>query len=282
MQFETLVKKAEDILKSEKSFFKFFYDKDTMLSNACDILKNAANLKRQEGSLLEAGEIFERIADISSRTSYCLDSINALLEASRCYKLVSMEKYEQIMLKMNTFHVNKGDYVKSSKCLSDLATFFKGNDNEKALHYQTLLLSSNTLGDMSPHATLQVLCELEILQYKYESALSHYSTLIEISKDNSGYMWNVNKYIFNSLLIRLCTTDQVDTNIVFERFIATHPRFKNSSEARYCELFIKDVENEDLPSFLEHVAEMDEKSTLTQVHLTLLLNIKSKFNTIEL
>lgn len=275
-----LLQKAEKALQSASGGFSFFGGREEKYQNAADAFIEAANAFLMQSQFLEAGQTFEKVADIqANQLKEPDDAARSRIDASKAYRKV--------------------DPAASARCLSAAIERFcaKGNFPQAATQQEQLgLLYEEELGDMKsaveayekgagwyendrkPALSNKLWLKAAdgaALEGDYYKAIGHYEKVAEQSVNNNLMKYSVKDYLFKAGICHLATGDLVAAHRALERYREIDPQFATQRESMLLADLVEAVEGKSQEQFTDKLFQFDQINKLDKWKTTILVRVKN-------
>jgi len=282
-----LLQQAEKVERSASGGFlsSLLGSRGSKLELAADLYTQAANAFRVQRQGSEAGQAFEKAAEIQFQMGEHDDVANTMVEAYKSYK--------------------NQEPVKSAKCLMKAIEHYsvRGNLRRAAQHQQNLAeLLERDVGDI-PGAIRAYMtagewyqtdqaaasackpylkaAELSAIKEDYVMATKSYEIVAKIYAENDALKWSLKDVFLKGGLCYLAMNDMVAAKRALESFISRDNTFSATREYQLLGDILQAVETRDSELFEEKVFSYDQLSKLDNWKTTILLRIKNTIQTEE-
>lgn len=275
-----LLQKAEKAASGAGGGFSFFGGRAEKWENAADLYTQAANAFRMNKSNKEAGQAFEKAAQIQTKNlNEPDDAANTLVEAFKVYRKSDPNDAARCLDVAINHYTSKGNFRRAATHKQNLAEVYEKEigDIPKAIESYELAASwfeSDNAEALANKLYLQV-ADLAALESDYYKAISHYEKVASASVANNLMKWSVKDYFLKSGLCNLATGDQVSTNRALEKYRDMDPTFASTREHQLLVDLYEAVEQGDQEVFADKLFQYDQMSKLDKWKTTILLRIKS-------
>lgn len=276
----SLVAQAEKLAKPQSGLMLFFSGGNSYrLEEATDLRVQAANSYRLNKDFSSAGLQFVKAAELQKQLDNQNDVANHLVEAYKCFKLVSpSDAIDALKQAIHIFLTQNGQFRRAANFQMDLAELYEQIDDvanalesyEKAGDY----FSTDHAPSLSNKAYLKC-ADLNALLGNYLKAREHYDTVIKNSLGNQLTKWNLKDYFLKNILCTLCADDIVEAQKRSEGYAEEEPSWPSTREYNLVQDIFGAIENGDVQSFSDKVYEYDQFSKLDKLKTQLLLKIKN-------
>ncbi|KAH8599348.1 soluble NSF attachment protein [Bisporella sp. PMI_857] len=285
-----ILQKADKAASGASGGFSLFGGRQEKWESAADLYSQAANAFRMAKQNKEAGQAFEKAANIqTNQLSEPDDAANTLIEAFKVYRKTDpLDAVRCLDTAINHYtskgnfrraatHKEKlaevweqeiGDLAKAKENYSTAASWFE-SDNAEALANKLYLKAADiavTLGATSEHGDPSPL---------FHEAIEQYEKVAQVSIGNNLMRWSVKDYFFKSGLSYLALNDFVATTRALEKYRDMDPQFASTREHALLEDLLKAMENKDQDEFAQKLFEFDQISKLDKWKTTICLKIKN-------
>ncbi|KAJ2341225.1 vesicular-fusion protein S17 [Coemansia erecta] len=270
--------KALELLESadkkatQKSWFS-----GPKFDEAGELYEQASNQFKLSRQMREAGDAMLKAAQMSLKLKDTHDASLRFIAASKAFKkdhpeqaVGALEQAVGILKEDGKFRIAAA-HVKEignlSEELSDLERAMRAYE-QAAQWYADDDAPSLANGCIVKAASLAAQLE------NYTHAVKLFEGVAEGSVDDQLAKWSVKDYFLKAALCRLAIPDAIGAAEALKRYQDLDPSFVKSRECGFLDEIIGDIQNGDLQSFTDHVANYDRVSQLDNWKTTLLLRIK--------
>lgn len=269
-------KQAEKTLK-KNSFFNKLFGNDNKYQDAIDLYERAAAQYKMSKNWEKAGDIYMICATIYiDKLKESSDGATMYEHAAKAYKYVNTDKTiksytlaTEILMENNKFSI-------SARLYKEIGQLFEKDHNipnaikafQKSADCYEADNSSNNANGM-----LIKVADLEAESCNYLKAKIIYEKVSNNALENSALKWQVNSYMFKSLLCIFATDPKIVLESV-EKYTNINPMFDNSREKKLIEDLSNDYTDGDVEKFTSHVYFFDEIQKLDSLQTKILLEIK--------
>lgn len=277
-----LLQKADKQLSGASGGFSFFGGRDEKYQDAADLYMQAANAFKMQRQSREAGQAFEKAAQIQTNNlKEPDDAANTLVDAFKAYRQedpaaaarcleVAINQYcakgnfrraAGHKEALGELYTEQGDAKKALECFEAAAQWYEG-DNATALANKLHLKVADTAG----------------LEGDYYKAIEAYERVATASVSNNLMKYSVKDYFLKAGICHLATGDAVATRRALDKYIDLDPSFAGQREFMLLNDLLGAVDKGDQEEFTDKLFQYDQVSKLDKWKTTVLLRVK---NTIE-
>lgn len=174
-------------------------------------------------------------------------------------------------------YVNKGEFRNVCKIKEKIGEYYKSqNDLDNAIKIFTDIKDLMSNNNFQYSRICKILFELFINQKKYDDAFNIYKELIEKSDANSiSNKLLLNEIIYYSLLCFLII-DEAVIDYKIKYYCEINYYFENSRQYKFIKSIIESLQNKDINMFNSNLNDYNSVSTITNIEVQLLNEIKKK------
>ncbi|KAE9375756.1 TPR-like protein [Stipitochalara longipes BDJ] len=275
-----LLQKADRAASGAGSGFSLFGGRQEKWENAADLYTQAANAFRMQKQNKEAGQAFERAADIqTNKLSEPDDAANTLTEAFKVYRKSDPLDAARCLDVAINHYTAKGNFRRAATHKQNLAECYEVEigDQKKAIESYELAASwfeSDNAEALANKLYLKV-GDLAALDGDYYKAIENFEKVSASSVSNNLMKWSVKDYFLKAGLCHLAVGDMVATNRALEKYRDMDPTFPSTREHQLLVDLAEQVEAGDQEAFAEKLFLYDQMSKLDKWKTTILLRIKN-------
>ncbi|RDL40305.1 Vesicular-fusion protein sec17 [Venustampulla echinocandica] len=275
-----LLQKAEKAVSAAGGGFSLFGGRQEKWENAADLYTQAANACRLQKQNKEAGQAFEKAADIqTNKLNEPDDAANTLTEAFKVYRKTDpLDAVRCLDIAIGTY-TGKGNFRRAATHKQNLAEVYEVEigDQKKAMESYELAASwfeTDNAEALANKLYLKV-ADLAALETDYYKAIENFEKVAASSVSNNLMKWSVKEYFLKAGLSHLAVGDMVATNRAFEKYREMDPTFPSMREHQLLIDLAEAVEAGDQEIFADKLFQFDQVSKLDKWKTTILLRIKS-------
>lgn len=275
-----LLQKAEKAESGAGGGFRLFGGGQDKWENAADLYTQAANAFRMSKQNKEAGQAFEKAANIqTNKLSEPDDAANTLTEAFKVYKKSDPLDAARCLNVAINHYTSKGNFRRAATHKQNLGEVYEMEigDTKKALESYELAASwfeADNAEALANKLYLKV-ADLAALDGDYYKAIEHFEKVSTSSVSNNLMKWSVKDYFLKAGLCHLAVGDQVATNRALEKYRDMDPTFPSTREHQLLVDLYEAVEAGDQEVFADKLFQYDQVSKLDKWKTTILLRIKN-------
>ncbi|KAJ4297734.1 vesicular-fusion protein S17 [Kalmusia sp. IMI 367209] len=311
-----LLRQADQSLSKAGGGFSFFGGRQEKYEAAADQFIAAANAFRMQKMGKEAGEAFEKAAQVQKQhLNEPDDEANTLTEAFKAYRKDDPEAAARCLDRAIAHYCSKGNFRRAATHKQNLAELFEvelgdnaraaaayeeaagwyESDNAEVFQPISFAISPLSLSLSLHHRSnnpppTQALAnklwlktaDLVALEGKdYYHAISLYEKVAKSSINNNLMRWSVKEYLLKAGICNLCTNDEVGAAAALDRYRDLDPSFIQQREHQLLVDLLQAVKDGDQEVFADKLFQYDQLSKLDKWKTTLLLRIKSAIESKE-
>ncbi|EME48651.1 hypothetical protein DOTSEDRAFT_67628 [Dothistroma septosporum NZE10] len=274
-----LLQKAEKAAASASGGFSLFGGKTEKLENAVELYTQAANAFRMQKSGKEAGQAFERAAEIQSgKLSEPDDAANTLTEAYKAYRTNEPEDAARVLEKAINHYTSKGNFRRAATHKQNLAELYEvtlGDQKRAMVAYETAAgwYETDNAEQLANKLYLK-LADIAALEADYLKAISNYERISKSAINNNLMKWSVKEYFLKAGICHLASGDMVAVNRALDSYRDLDPGFTQTREHQLLVDLAEAVDEGDQEKFADKLFQFDQMSKLDKWKTTLLLRVK--------
>ncbi|KAK0257107.1 vesicular-fusion protein S17 [Friedmanniomyces endolithicus] len=274
-----LLQKADKAASSAGSGFSFFGGRGDRWENAVELYTQAANSFRMQKSGREAGQAFEKAAQLQqSKLNEPDDSANTLVEAFKAYRKDEPENAARCLEQAIQHYTLKGNFRRAATQKQQVAELYEvelGDGKRAAEAYETAAgwFEADNAEALANKLWLKT-ADLAALESDYYKSISNYERVAKSSINNNLMKWSVKEYLLKAGICHLCTADMVATNRALESYRDLDPSFTQTREHQLLTDLVEAVDEGDQEKFADKLFQFDQMSKLDKWKTTLLLRVK--------
>ncbi|CAG8957912.1 hypothetical protein HYFRA_00000253 [Hymenoscyphus fraxineus] len=275
-----LLQKAEKAVAGASGGFSLFGGKQEKWENAAEFYNQAANAFRMQKQNKEAGQAFEKAANIqTTKLNEPDDAANTLTEAFKVYKKTDPLDAARCLDIAIQHYTLKGNFRRAATHKQNLAELYETElgDAKKAIEsYETAAgwFEADNAEALSNKLYLKV-ADIAALENDYHKAIEYFEKVAASSVSNNLMKWSVKDYFLKAGLCHLANGDQVTTNRALEKYRDMDPTFPSTREHQLFVDLYEAVEAGDQEAFADKLFQYDQMSKLDKWKTTILLKIKN-------
>lgn len=276
-----LIAEAEKLAKPQTGFFSLLLGGSSSyrLEEASDLYVQAGNLYRLNKDFSLAGTQFVKASELQKKLNNQNDVANHLIEAYKCFKLVSPTDAIDALLKaIHIFLTNNGQFRRAANFQMDLAELYElinDTENATAAYEKAGDYFSTDHAEALLNKAFLKCADLNAVAGNYSKAREQYDTVIKNSLGNNLTKWSLKDYFLKSLLCTLAMDDVVETEKRINLYGEDEPLWPSTRECKLVQDILDLIESGDVQAFSDRVYEYDQFSKLDKLKTQLLLKIKN-------
>ncbi|KAH8687643.1 soluble NSF attachment protein [Tricladium varicosporioides] len=275
-----LLQKAEKAVAGASGGFSLFGGRQEKWENAAELYNQAANAFRMSKQNKEAGQAFEKAADIqTNRLNEPDDAANTLTEAFKVYrKSDPLDAVRCLDIAINHYTV-KGNFRRAATHKQNLAEVYEVEigDQKKAMESYELAASwfeSDNAEALANKLYLKV-ADLAALESDYYKAIENFEKVSTSAVGNNLMRWSVKDYFLKAGLCHLANGDMVAMTRAMEKYRDMDPSFASTREHQLLVDLSEAVAAGEQEQFADKLFQYDQMSKLDKWKTTILLRIKN-------
>jgi len=275
-----LMQKADKAASGAGGGFSLFGGRQEKWENAADLYTQAANAFRMQKQNKEAGQAFERAADIqTNKLNEPDDAANTLTEAFKVYRKTDPLDAARCLDVAINHYTLKGNFRRAATHKQNLGECYEVEigDQKKAIESYELAASwfENDNAEALANKLYLKVADLAALDEDYYKAIENFEKVSASSVSNNLMKWSVKDYFLKAGLCHLAVGDMVATNRAVEKYRDMDPTFPSTREHQLLVDLAEQVEAGDQEAFAEKLFLYDQMSKLDKWKTTILLRIKN-------
>ncbi|KEF58277.1 uncharacterized protein A1O9_06203 [Exophiala aquamarina CBS 119918] len=281
-----LLQKADKAVQGATGGFSLFGGRGEKWENAADLYTQAANAFRVQKQNHEAGQAFEKAAQIQQTKLNELDDMaNTLTEAFKVYRKESPQDAARVLTTAIGHYTSKGNFRRAATHQQNLAEVYEMEigDQKKALAaYDTAAqwYESDNAEALANKLYLKV-ADLAALEGDYQNAINKLEAVAKTSLNNNLMRWSVKDYFLKAGICHLAAGDQVATRRALDQYRELDNSFASTRENMLLTDLVGCCEEGDQEAFADKLFQFDQLSKLDKWKTTLLLRVKNAIESQE-
>jgi len=227
----------------------------------------------------EAGQTFEKAAEIQTQINEPDDAANSMIEAYKVYKKSDPSAAARCLEAGIKHYTMRGNFRRAAGYQNNLGELYEQelSDMRRAIDCYELAgdwFSSDNAEALANKAYLKV-AELAALEEMWKKAIDRFEGVARSSVGNNLMKWSLKDYFLKAGICWLCTGDIVATKRALEQYCELDMTFQSTREYQLLNDLTNDYEEGDEEKFTDHLFQYDQMSKLDKWKTTLLLKIKN-------
>ncbi|RFU26733.1 hypothetical protein B7463_g9599, partial [Scytalidium lignicola] len=274
-----ILQKAEKAASSAGSGFSLFGGRTEKWENAADLYTQAANSFRLAKQNKEAGEAFEKAADIQTqKLNEPDDAANTLQDAFKVYRKEHPQDAARCLDIAINHYAQKGNLRRAATQKQNLAELYEEvGDMKNALDSYAVAadwFSGDNAEALANKLFLKV-ADLSALDGDYYRAIEQYEKVATTSVNNNLMRYSVKEYLLKSGISLLAVGDLVSIRRALEKYTDLDPTFQSTREFQLLVDLTEAMEAGDQEAFSDKLFKYDQMSKLDKWKTTILLRVKN-------
>ncbi|CZR52788.1 vesicular-fusion protein SEC17 [Phialocephala subalpina] len=275
-----LMQKADKAAAGAGGGFSLFGGRGEKWENAADLYTQTANAFRMQNQNKEAGQAFEKAANIqTSKLNEPDDAANTLVEAFKVYKKTDPLDAARCLDVAINHYTSKGNFRRAATHKQNLAEIYELEIGDPKKAIESYELAANWFENDNAEALANKLhlkvAELAAMQEDYYKAIELFEKVASTAVSNNLMKWSVKDYFLKAGLCHLAVGDQVATNRALEKYRDMDPTFPSQREHQLLVDLYEAVEAGDQEMFADKLFQYDQMSKLDKWKTVILLKIKN-------
>ncbi|MCJ1350083.1 MAG: vesicular-fusion protein S17 [Icmadophila ericetorum] len=275
-----LLQKADKALAGAGGGFSLFGGRAEKYENAADLYTQAANAFRVQKQGKEAGQAFERAAQIQIKNlNEPDDAANTLTEAFKSYRKTDPEDAARVLQQAISHYTMKGNFRRAATHQQNLAEVYEveiGDQKRAVEAYEVAAgwFESDNAEALANKLFLKV-ADLAALEGEYYKSIENYEKVAKSSVNNNLMKWSVKDYFLKAGICHLASGDIVASTRALESYRDLDNTFASTREHQLLTDLAEAVEQGDQEVFADKLFQYDQLSKLDKWKTTILLRVKS-------
>ncbi|KAF8852691.1 TPR-like protein [Acephala macrosclerotiorum] len=275
-----LMQKADKAAAGAGGGFSLFGGRQEKWENAADLYTQSANAFRMQNQNKEAGQAFEKAANIQTqKLNEPDDAANTLVEAFKVYKKTDPLDAARCLDVAINHYTSKGNFRRAATHKQNLAEIYELEIGDQKKAIESYELAANWFENDNAEALANKLhlkvAELAAMQEDYYKAIELFEKVASTAVSNNLMKWSVKDYFLKAGLCHLAVGDQVATNRALEKYRDMDPTFPSQREHQLLVDLYEAVEAGDQEMFADKLFQYDQMSKLDKWKTVILLKIKN-------
>ncbi|CAN8103286.1 unnamed protein product [Discula destructiva] len=274
-----LLQKADKTVQSASGGFKFFGGREDKYQEAADLYISAANAFRMQNSNREAGQTFEKAAQIQiTHLKEPDDAANTYVDAFKVYRNESPEDAVRCLEFSINQYCTKGNFRRAASHKENLGDLFENqlNDLKRACEAYEVAAGwydGDGAGALANKLWLKV-ADIAALDGEYQKAIDSYERVANQSINNNLMRYSVKEYFLKAGICHLAADDMIATNRALEKYRDMDPSFAGQREHQLLVDLMQAIEEGDQDKYADKLYAYDQMSKLDKWKTALFLRIK--------
>lgn len=277
--------KAEDLAgKADKKLKSFSFFGGNKYEEAAELYEKAANQFKLAKAFKEAGETYTKLADVQMKLESKHDAASAWVEGAKAFLKSDQRRAVSCLQQAVSLYTDMGRLGMAARQLREIAEVLEkeGAKEECIMFYEQaadLFSTENSLSEANK-------CNLKIAQYaaeleRYPQAIRIYEDVARACVDNNLLKYSAKGHLLCAGICQLCSADLHTIRDAIERYRDIDLNFDNSRECNFLTTLVDAMDEGDLDSFTNAVAEFDSLTRLDAWKTSLLVRVKRKISSRE-
>ncbi|KAL7276170.1 vesicular-fusion protein S17 [Rhizina undulata] len=274
-----LLLKAEKQAAAAQGGFSFFGGRQEKLEGAAELYVQAANAFRLQKLGKEAGQTFEKAAELQQKINEPDDAANSLLEAYKSYKRTDPMDAARVLEGAISHYAQRGNFRRAATHQQNLAELYEQDigDIKRAIDAYEVAgdwFQGDNAEALANKAFLKV-ADLAALEAMYQKAIQRYEDVAKSSVGNNLMKWSVKEYFLKAGICHLATNDIIAAKKAIESYVELDMTFPSTREFQLLNEMVESIEAGDPDAFSDKIFQYDQMTKLDKWKTTLLLKIKT-------
>lgn len=274
-----LLQKAEKTLQSASGGFSFFGGREDKYQNAADLYIQAANAFKMQKQNVEAGQAFEKAAQIqTNQLKEPDDAANTLVDAFKAYRKEDPQTAVHCLNVAVDRYCVKGNFRRAASHKESMGEMYEQElgDSKSALEcYEAAAgwYEGDNASALANKLWLKV-ADVAALDGNYYKAIENYEKVAEKSINNNLMMYSVKEYFLKAGICHLATEDLVASRRALERYRDLDPGFAKQRENMLLTDLCDAIEAKSQDQFTDSLFRFDQISKMDKWKTTILVRVK--------
>ncbi|KAI0013285.1 TPR-like protein [Xylariaceae sp. FL0662B] len=274
-----LLQKADKTLAAASGGFSFFGGREDKYMNAADLYVEAANAFRMQKMNREAGQAFEKAAEVQrNQLKEPDDAANTLVDAFKVYRKDNPEDAVRCLEFAVNQYCKKGNFRRAAQHKENMGEVLEVEigDIKRALEcYEAAAgwYEGDNASALANKLWLKV-ADIAALEGDYYKAVEQYEKVAAASLNNNLMRYSVKDYFLKAGICHLATGDMVATNRALEKYRDMDPTFPSNREHQLLVDLAAAIEAGDQDQFTDKLFQYDQMSKLDKWKTTILVRVK--------
>lgn len=274
-----LLQKAEKTLAGASGGFSFFGGREEKYQTAADTFIEAANAFRMQRQDREAGQAFEKAAQVYIKNlNEPDDAANVFVDAFKVYR----QNYPEDAARCIDFAIQrycaKGNFRRAATHKEGVGEIYElqlGDLKRAQESYEAAAgwYEGDNASALANKLWLKV-ADIAALNDDYYKAIENYEKVASSAVNNNLMRYSVKEYFLKAGICHLATADLVSAKRAVEKYTEMDPTFASQKEFALLSDLTECVENQDGEAFGEKLYLYDQVSKLDKWKTTMLLKVK--------
>ncbi|KAL3462902.1 vesicular-fusion protein Sec17 [Aspergillus heterothallicus] len=293
-----LLQQAEQALRGASSGWSIFGDRSEKYENAVKLFENAGNAFRLQKLYKEAGQAFERAAQVQVTKLKEPDaSILVLQEAFKAYRKGHPEDAARVQASLTERMMLNGAYSRAAMQQKDLAQMWEDVDSQKyekdapacaleasehalAAHEKAAELFDENNSPMLAHKHYIKVAELSALKGNYNKASDILMKQVDVHIKNEPLKPSMPKFFLGAAICQVATFDPVTAYNQIQQYQTRDKDLKSIYSKPdiwpILQMMVESVENKREEDFIQQVKYLQQRISLDDWHLQVLEKVVHK------
>jgi len=281
-----LLQKAEKALQGASSGFSFFGGREEKYQNAADLFIEAANAYKMARQMTEAGQTFEKAAQIQKDSlKEPDDAANTYIDAFKAYRKDDPQASARCLKYAIDRYCQKGNFRRAATYMENMGELYENdlNDTKAAVEsYESAAgwFEGDNANALANKLWLKV-ADVSALEGDYYKSITNYEKVAEQSINNNLMKYSVKDYFLKAGICHLASGDLVAAQRALERYTEMDPQFGTQRECMLLKDLCEAVEAKSQEQFTDKLFQYDQVSKLDKWKTTILVRVKNSIEEAE-
>ncbi|KAF3766012.1 TPR-like protein [Cryphonectria parasitica EP155] len=280
-----LVKQAEALASKASGGFKLFGGREDKWQDAADTFSQAANAFKMQKQNREAGQTFERAAEIQrDQLKELDDAANTYVDAFKAYRNDSPDDAARCLEFSINQYCTKGNFRRAASHKENLGELFETQlgDTRRACEAYEMAAGwyeGDGAAALANKLWLKV-ADISALDENYSKSIEIYEKVAGSAINNNLMRYSVKEYFFKAGLCHLANKDMILTQRALEHYRDMDPTFAAQREHQLLVDLVQTIEDGDQEKFSDKLYAYDQISKLDKWKTSILLKIKGNIEAV--
>lgn len=276
-----LLQKADKALAGASGGWSLFGAKEDKLMGAVDMYIAAANAFKMQKADREAGQTFEKAAQIqNSKLNEPDDAANTYMDAFKAYTKASPEDAARCAEIAIQQYCKKGNFRRAAGLKEKLGELYEldlGDLKRAVSAYENGAewYEGDGAAVLANKLWLKV-ADIAAVDGDYYKAIEAYEKVAQASINNNLMKYSVKDYLLKAGLCHLATKDMISATRALEKYSEMDPTFPSQREYKLLADICEAVSDNNREKFEDDLAAFDRMTKLDKWKTTILLRIKDQ------
>ncbi|TPX15216.1 uncharacterized protein E0L32_004774 [Thyridium curvatum] len=276
-----LLQQANKALSGASGGFSLFGGREEKYQNAADLFSQAANAFKMQQSHQEAGQAFEKAAQIQlNNLKEPDDAANTYVDAFKAYRKISPEDAVRCLDFSINHYCSRGNFRRAASHKETLGEVYEvelGDQKHAMESYENAATwyEGDGAAALANKLWLKV-ADIAALDGDYYKAIENYEKVAQQSINNNLMRYSVKEYFLKAGICHLATGDMVSVHRALDKYRDMEPGFASQREHQLLVDMMEAIEAGDQDRYTDKLFAYDQMSKLDKWKTAILLRIKGQ------